>query len=406
MYTIVTRPVTTNYGNYDRNISVLRGTGALKPGQVIDAFTLTNSSQGQISIRIGETVINASTSLSLPQNAHLSLEVVQVSPHLLLRLIPSSAGAAATRPLQDAMIKLLPQQSAIAPVLAELIHKSMVDKNHLEHQLTRSLVNSLISNLATRNSLVHAESVRQSILLSGLFLESILSKMLGRHRRLIARDTKAALSGIQQSIGQDIVNITHDSRILNNQVSSLAYTVPPPRRKHIPTAQARIPFSLFPDTVGLFDDHLDLYGKIQGAIARLGLLQVCTAENFLNGDELWQLEIPVKHTDAVETVSISIEYDRKDPQCEERNAWIVNLALDLPQLGPVQIRISLYKHGVSSCFRSESSKTLSLIESHFGQLKNRLNQQGMETLALCCQTGQAETEYSVHTDHSIIDVQA
>ena len=88
---IVTRPITTNYGNYDRNVSVQPGSGALKLGQVVDAVTLTNSNQGHVSLRIGGTVISASTNVALQQNAHLSLEVVQIHPHLLLRLIPSPA---------------------------------------------------------------------------------------------------------------------------------------------------------------------------------------------------------------------------------------------------------------------------------------------------------------------------
>jgi hypothetical protein len=402
---IVTRPITTNYGNYDRKASIQQGPGALKLGQIVDAVTLTNSSQGHISIRIGEIVINASTNITLQQNTHLSLEVVQIQPHLLLRLIPSSAGSAASRPLQDAMIRLLPQQSGIAGVFAELIHKAMMSGKPHEQNSTRSLINTLINTLPTRTMLIHAEGIRQAILQSGLFLESRLARSDARSRRDITRDTKAALLRIRYSIGQDLMEITSDDSMLNNLASDLQNTALPPRRKGLPLAQPRVPFCISADNGDTVDDSRGLYSRIQGAIARLGLFQLNTAENFFGGEYLWQLEIPVKHTQAVETVSISIENEQIDQLHEDRNTWVVNLALDLPQLGPVQVRISQYRQGISSCFWSDSPITLSLIESRLEQLRKNLEQHGVETLNLSCQHGQPETTESLDTDVSIIDLQ-
>ena len=402
---IVTRPITTNYGNYDRNVSVQQGSGALKLGQIIDAVTLTNSNQGHVSLRVGGTVINASTNVALQQNAHLSLEVVQIHPHLLLRLIPSPAESATARPLQEAMISLLPQQGGIAPVLAELIHKAMISGKYLEQQSTRSLINALINTLPTRNTLIHAEGMRQAVLQSGLFLESILSKSRGKSRSGITRDIKAALLRLQHSIGLELTEAAPDDRIQNHPVSSLQYPVLPPRRKSLPIAQPSVTFSTFADNNDMEDEILALYSKIQSAIARLSLLQVNTAENFFSGEYFWQLEIPVKHTEAIETVSISIENEQKDPLHEERNTWVVNLALDLPQLGPIEIRISLYRQGVSSCFWSDSPDTLSLIQSQFAQLKSKLKHHKIETLALCCQQGQPKPTEPLDAEVSNMDFQ-
>lgn len=401
---IVTRPITTNYGNYDRNISVQQGSGALKLGQIIDAVTLTNSSRGHVSLRIGGTVFNASTNVAFQQNAHLSLEVAQIHPYLLLRLIPSSAESAAARPLQEAMISLLPQQGGIAPVLAELIHKAMISGKYLQQQSTRSLINAFVNTLPTRNTLVHAEGIRQAFLQSGLFLESVLSKSHGKSSSGITRDIKAALLRLQYRIGQDLTELRSDNRILSNPVSSLQNAVLAPRRKSFPTAQPRVAFSSFTENEDMEDEIRCLYSKIQSAIARLSLLQVNTAENFFRGEYMWQLEIPVKHTKAVEIISISIENEQKDSWHKDNNAWVVNLALELPQLGPVQVRISLFKQGISSCFWSESPKTLCLIEGQFEQLRTKLEQQGLKTLALCCQQGKPAATEPVDTDISNIDL--
>ena len=401
---IVTRPITTNYGNYDRNVSVQPGSGALKPGQVVEAVTLTNSNQGHVSLRIGGTVLNASTNVALHQNAHLSLEVVQIHPQLLLRLIPSSTETAAARPLQEAMISLLPQQGGIAPVLAELIHKAMISGKYLEQQSTRSLINALFNTLPTRNTLLHAEGIRQAVLQSGLFLESILSKSRVNSRTGITRDIKAALLRLQHSIGLELTEAAPDDCILNHPVSSLPYPVLPPRRKSLPIAQPRVTFSTFADNDDMEDEIRGLYSKIQSAIARLSLLQVNTAENFFRGEYMWQLEIPVKHSEAVEIISITIENEHKETLHKDKNAWVVNLALDLPQLGPVQVRISLFKQGISSCFWSESTKTLCLIEGQFEQLRTKLEQQGLITLALCCQQGKPAATEPVDTEISNIDL--
>jgi len=218
---IVTRPITTNYRNLDHKVSVRQGSAALKPGQIVDAVTLTNSNQGHVSLRIGEAVINASTNLTFHQNAHLSLEVVQIQPHLLLKLISSPAGSAASRALQGAMISWLPQQSGIAPVLAELIHRSMMDAKPLEQQSTRALVNALINDLPTRNTLVHAEGVRQAVLQSGLFLEPTLSRSAPGYRTDIKKDIKASLLRILHSIRQGCMDGEPDTRFLSNSFSSL-----------------------------------------------------------------------------------------------------------------------------------------------------------------------------------------
>lgn len=401
---IVTRPITTNYGSYDRNVSVLPGSGALKPGQVVDAVTLSNSNQGHVSLRIGGTVLNASTNIALHQNAHLSLEVVQIHPQLLLRLIPSSTEAAAARPLQEAMISLLPQQGGIAPVLAELIHKAMIPGKYLEHQSTRSLINSLLNNLPTRSTLQHAEGMRHAVLQSGLFLESILSKSRSNSRTVITRDIKAALLRLQHSIGPELTEAAPDDCILNHPVSSLQYPVLPPRRRSLPIAHPRVAFNIFADNDDLEDDIRGLYSKLQSVIARLSLLQLNTAENFFRGEYMWQFEIPVKHTEAVEIISITIENEQKQPQHKDKHTWVVNLALDLPQLGPIQVRISLFKQGFSSCFWSESPKTLRLIEGQFEKLKTKLEQQGLKTLALCCQQGKPAATEPVDTDISNIDL--
>lgn len=401
---IVTGPITTISGNYDGRISVLQDSGILRRGQIIDAVTLSASKQGKVSLRIGEAVINASTNISFQKGANVSLEVVQLRPHLLLKLISQPVATTAAMALQNASVNWLPQQSGIAPVLAELIHRAMTGAQLQQQRTTQALVNALIHGLPGRNSLIRAEGVRQAVLQSGIFLESKLSRSVRKHRTGIKNDMKANLLRLRHVIERDLFSDCPDTHIRNIANSNLENAVDPPRRKGLPVLQARIPYANTPDTGDSSVYGPGMLSKLQGAIARLGLLQINTAQNHFNGEYSWQLEIPVQHSGSIETVSITIENEQKDLQHEDRNAWIVNLALELPQLGPIEIRISLYSQGVSSCFRSDSRSTLRLIESQLTQLKSSLEHHGIEALALCCQQGQAAAILP-DPEVSIIDIQ-
>ena len=402
---IITRPITANHGSYDRKQSIQQATGTLKPGQIIDALTLNNSSHGQVSLRIGTITLKASTNISLQQNLHLSLEVVQTQPSLLLRLIPSSVELTTTRPLQEAKINLLPRQTGLAPALAELIHRTMIKGDLPRQQTIYTLVHTLINNLPTRGMLVSAEGLRQAIFQSGLYLEAMLPGSSATKRERVSRDLKACLLRIRHSLEQEIQRLSLNNDRSNKAVTGTKGMVPPPRRMNLPLAQPRALFSLMPDANDTNPSRPGLFNSIQGAIARLGLLQVATAENFNNGEYMWQLEIPVRHADAVEIVSMTIEKEQNDTLNEDNNSWVINLAMDLPRLGAIEIRISMYKQGVSSHFWSDSPDIIALIEGQFTQLRTNLKRHGVETLNLGCQAGKPAVTEQINTNTSNIDLQ-
>ena len=401
---IVTRPITTNYGNLDRRLALQHSPGPLKLGQVIDAVVLTNSNNGHVNLRIGNTVLNASTNIAFQQNTHLLLEVVQQHPQLLLRLIPSMASSATMKPLQDAMLTLLPRQIGFAPSLAGLIRNGLMDNSSPEHTQLRSVINALTNAIPGRNNLSNAEGVRQAMLQSGLFLEAMLARSLGRSRTDTSRDIKACLLRIQQGLRQYLRNTGYDVRNHHIPLADLLNTPIPPRNKALPPPQRRVVLTSTPDTDDIDGIIPDLVSRTKGAVARLGLHQIISAENFNNGEYMWQFEVPVKHTDAVEVVSITIEKEQKNRVNEDSDTWVVNLALDLPRLGAVQIRISHFEQGVSTSFWTDSSSTRSVIEGQFEKLRSNLQQHGISTLSLCCQTGSPAGTEPEDTNRSNIDI--
>ena len=400
---IITKAITTNFSGLARNTSTPQGLGELKPGKIIDAMVLSNSNHGQVRLRIGNTVLTASTSITLNQNAHLQLEVVQIHPRLVLKPVLSSADAAVSKPLRDAMFGLLSRESGLAPSLAGLINRALMEGKHTELARLRSLVKALDKALPVRSKLCQAEGIRQAMLYSGIFLEALLARSTGNRKASTNRDIKACLLRLQQALESHKDRPRLDKTVNKMPVSDINDRPRLPRKRGLPVPQHRVAITHRHDSDESGDYIHELAARTKGAIARVGYLQAISADNFNNGEYMWQLEIPVKHTDTLEVVSMSIEKEPKSGLNEHDDSWIIRLALDLPQLGPVHIRISHFKQGVSTSFWSESEKVRSLIESRFGQLKSNLQQHGVKSLNLSCQEGCPAPPLSTSTDISSID---
>ena len=403
---IVIKPIATNFSSVEQNAYTQQGDGVLRPGKIIDAVVLSSSSQGQLSLRIGHSVITASTSISLRQNAHLQLEVLQIHPQLLLRLVSSTTDTASSNSLRDAMLSLLSRQSGLAPSLAGLINRALVEGKQSELASLRSLVNSLDKAIPGRNNMIHTEGLRKAMLHSGLFLEALLARSAARRKAYTSRDIKACLLRLQYALEHHKRNPELNYRSENMLASAPVDGTIPPKRKGLPVPQPKAGIS-HRDPGGENSDYIhELLNRTKGAIARLGYLQAISAENIKNGEYMWQVEIPVKHRNAIEMVSMSVEKEHRRCSNEDEESWIIRLAVDLPQLGPVEVRISKFKQGVSTCFWSDSARVRSLIEGQFERLKSNLEQHGVRNLHHACLAGSPTPPASVGTDVSSMDVLA
>ncbi len=67
----------------------------------------------------------------------------------------------------------------------------------------------------------------------------------------------------------------------------------------------------------------------------------------------------------------------------------MNLAFDLPGLGPVQARVAVLGEQVSTTFWAEQASTTQAFDSHLETLRQNLQQAGLGIGELVCRTGQA-----------------
>jgi hypothetical protein len=377
--------IATGFGRIEHGAINKQALTQLKLGQQVDAFVLSNNHHGQVKLRLGNTELTAATTISVPNNTFLRLKVIQLRPQLLLQLLPTTSENAALNTLQQTATRLLPRQNGLAPSLSGLLNQAFIDSRSREHYHIRTLIQSLGRAIPERRSISQTEGLRQAILHSGLFLEAILSRAHKHKKSDTSKDLKACLLRLQRGFEQHEHKTSSATEERSTLASQMSNSVSPPTKKGLPLAQQKASVGLSfksNDIEGFFPEIIN---RTQSALSRIGLLQIYSAENFNQGEHLWQIELPVQHNDAIEVVSISIEKEDRHGLDKKPTSWVVNLAVDLPMLGAIQIRISVFQEGVSSSFRPASSTTAELIGTQFDRLRSQLETRGVKVITLSCQ---------------------
>ena len=459
----INKPDPTHFITYEPRPGKALAPASYKIGQILNAIVLSNSHQGRVAIRIGNMELTASTNIALQQNTPLELKVAQLQPTLQLQILLPGGG----NPLHEAMLKMLPQQTSLAPLLAELAFKAQAKQHTAAPAPPQAAIKNLLAALPTRQDIRQADGLQRAVAQSGLFLEAKLATAASSQRPALATDLKSLLlrylDTLQQSRSEQAVTRpatqpaasgqpqTPETRLAPNTVAGAAVRmatspvpgaparpvsapppgpaapgnslhaelkatlasgrvsaeVPPPLRGRLPQPQPRVSH-VAPTPAGAIETfHPALLKQLEGALARIGLHQVATAENFNEGQNLWQLEIPVRHGNAVEIVALTIEKEtaRNSPDTADEDAWSVNLSLDLPNLGSLQSRISMDKQGLSTTFWTRSRHNLSLIENRLPELRRNLELHGLEINQFKCIDGQQPTAHAAKADGSLIDYQ-
>jgi hypothetical protein len=97
---------------------------------------------------------------------------------------------------------------------------------------------------------------------------------------------------------------------------------------------------------------------------------------------------------------------RKSFKTIREDQWILNLAVDTPRLGCIEIRVSTFREGVSVCFWAGSEKTSLLVEREFDRLRTAMKQHGVGNFHLFSQHGKANTNESYEDSKPNIEITA
>ncbi len=165
---------------------------------------------------------------------------------------------------------------------------------------------------------------------------------------------------------------------------------PPPFAGVIPTAQSPVQAGL--DLLNRLGNlRLDLLQQAEAALARVHLNQLASRPR--DGEHRlveWLFDIPLRRGNDIDLWSARIYRDvESKTRTRDRPAasWRVQLAFDLPGLGPMQAQIELRGERVSTRFWAAQQETLPVLQGNLHTLREAMLEAGLEVGDMDCQAG-------------------
>ncbi|WDY59511.1 flagellar hook-length control protein FliK [Pseudomonas sp. PSKL.D1] len=257
----------------------------------------------------------------------------------------------------------------------------------------------LLASLPDARQLGDGKALAQALNNSGAFFEA---KLLGGLASGATGDLKAQLL--------NLIAQASPERPVATSASALAQIMPAMARSALGMLERVSPrqqpgaFPLPSRLLQAMENESDLQQLLRlaaAAISRLqshalsSLQQTGTTETG-NLQTTWQTEIPVRH--GQEFIPLQAKFQREetpqqqaDPQREQRDPleslWRIELAFDLPPLGPLQVQAQLSQGRLSGHLWAEMPDTARLIDSQLGSLRERLLARGVDVGDLACHPG-------------------
>ena len=175
----------------------------------------------------------------------------------------------------------------------------------------------------------------------------------------------------------------------------LSSDLPAPLRGTLPVPQSALQASLdLINRVGNF--RTDLLLQAEAALARIQLHQLAAVPREGERGLLeWLFELPIRRGDDIDLWSMRLLQNSGEQHHETHKPaqrWTVQLAFDLPGLGPVQTQLQLCNEQVSARFWAEQTDTLPLLHEHMHELREALLTAGLDVGELECQQGPRPAE--------------
>lgn len=285
-------------------------------------------------------------------------------------------GIAAVR---EAAARLVSQQSGLAPLYA-----------NLETAVTRSDVPQAVRDaaqavLSLRVGTLNASAVKNAVLNSGLFAETMLA-----NGSTPAGDMKLALLSLRQAL-QGWLGPSVSGR-------SAAAPLPPPHRGAAPVAQQPVMPS-----IAMLDARtagMHLLAETDGALARHTLLQIASAPDAAGLQQQSDtpvkltLDIPLATPLGTAIVQFQIEQDdarQQDSDARDERTWRINLAIDVEPLGPVRATVAQTGGLTHVAFLAERRESAQALRDDLPMLEASLADAALEVGEVQCRTGKPQS---------------
>ena len=311
-------------------------------GQVINALVVDRMPSGNVLLNAGGREFVTPLDLPVQPGTRLQLEVQQVTPQLVLRLLTGSEKSSSlpgaeslSRSAQPgngpAAATSLGGSTTAASVLSAVVTQPTLKALVNQSPVLASLITSL-SSQALQSGTLSAGLLSQAVAQSGLFTEANL--LAGRGGSL-RTNTKTQLIQLQRGIADiTVTNLGVEARAALSNLSDLT----------------------------------------NAALANLNHQQLISMPQE-NAGQRWAFNLPLEWAGSVTDLAMTIEHDREndDPEGGEvQGEWRVHLSLELPEVGELQSLVTLSGSNISVSFISHSESVRRVFESSFGELRDRM----------------------------------
>ena len=341
-------------------------------GQVINAMVVDRMPSGNLLLNVGGREFVTPLDLPVQPGNRLQLEVQQVTPQLVLRLLAGAEKAGALRggeSLAQAGAATNTSTSFGGSVTTTALLSAVANQPNLRALISQTpalsaLISSMSSQVLASNTL-SAGLLAQAVAQSGLFTEA---NLLAGHKPVSRTNTKTQLIQLQKGIADLMSNqLGVESRAALNNLSDLT----------------------------------------NAALANLHQQQLISMPQD-NAGQRWAFNLPLEWAGSVIDLAMTIEQEGDSggaSEAEKPQEWRVHLNLQLPELGKLHATVTLSGSEVGVVFSSDSEAVRHVFESSFGELRDRMIISDFRVKKLV--TGQL-TEPAVATNqtHSGFEVRA
>jgi hypothetical protein len=405
MSVLLTPIIRDTTGNVSNPSSVL----TLHVGQVIKASTLSGTPNGRIGgnavIRIGNESLQVRSQLKLMAGDRLTLRVTGLHPRTWLSVVSINDTSPVGPPnptFKPYLLQLQPRQGGW-PILFTALNTLL--KNQTVSTLPpaiKQLSEVLLRGISSRSEITQTAALRHTLLNSGLFLEAKLGDLLKGKNAPLEGDLKGLILTLLNRLNSqpNRLNDLRRSILLPDQQQAPR----PPNRDSQPEPQARS----HPLDPALMEQAcvLETLRRVgEAALARIALHQITAAEHAMDGNACWMVEVPVRQGQDSDIVHLRIARENRDKRREQSPRWSVTLALDLPELGPLHIQITLGNTQISGVFWAEKRQTGKILQTEFARLHQALENQGLQVVKLACGEGVPPSPLHDRPPRSLINAQ-
>ncbi len=135
-----------------------------------------------------------------------------------------------------------------------------------------------------------------------------------------------------------------------------------------------------------------LLGQTEASLSRLNIMQMQSHPVETEQKPMWILELPIKHEQRTDVFQLRISRDRNEQQDSDSGEkqpehWMIQIAFELEELGPVRARVRLAANELNAVFWMEQEQTTMLFRRHLKNLQEKLQSAGIGIGQITCMTG-------------------